>query len=108
MASTPHERLRGALTGVSGILVTPFDSDDRVAPQRLAPVIDRAIDAGVHALVSNGNTGEFYALSTAEAEAMVHAGAALVDGRIPLVAGIGRSLVDAMALTRASCASTLR
>ena len=67
-------KLRKALTGISGILVTPFDRQDNVAPSRLKPIVDRAVDAGVHILVANGNTGEFYSLTTAEAEAMVHAG----------------------------------
>src|SRR3954447_26133819 len=95
-------KLRAALTGISGILVTPFDDQDKVAPSRLKPVVDRAIGAGVHILVANGNTGEFYGLTTAEAEAMVHAAAELVAGRVPLLAGVGRSINDACALARAS------
>ena len=66
-------KLRTALTGISGILVTPFDERTTPAPGRLTPIVDRAIDAGVHILVANGNTGEFYGLTTAEAERMVHA-----------------------------------
>jgi 4-hydroxy-tetrahydrodipicolinate synthase len=95
-------RLRTALTGISGILVTPFDESDRVAPARLRPIIDRAVNAGVHILVANGNTGEFYGLTTAEAERMVHAVAEQVAGRVPLLAGVGRSINDACALARAS------
>ena len=91
-------RLRKALTGISGILVTPFDEQDRVAPARLKPIVDGAINAGVHILVANGNTGEFYGLTTAETEAMVHAVAELIDGRAPLLAGVGRSINDACAL----------
>ena len=34
-------KLRQALTGISGILVTPFDDRDEVAPHRLAGIIDR-------------------------------------------------------------------
>ena len=45
------------------ILVTPFDASDRVEPKKLRPIIDRAIEAGVHILVANGNTGEFYGLT---------------------------------------------
>jgi 4-hydroxy-tetrahydrodipicolinate synthase len=98
-------KLRKALTGISGILVTPFDGHDKVAPSRLAPIVDRAIGAGVHILVSNGNTGEFYGLTTAEAETMVHATAEMVAGRVPLLAGVGRSIHDACALARASRAA---
>ena len=102
LANEPDEALRRALRGVSGILVTPFDADDRIAPSRLAPIVDRAVAAGVGVLVANGNTGEFYALTTAEAEAMVHAAAEQIAGRAPLVAGVGRGINDALALARAS------
>src|SRR3989442_12139976 len=60
--------LRMSLTGISGILVTPFDDRDRIAPARLRPIIDRALEAGVHILVANGNTGEFYGLTDVEAQ----------------------------------------
>ena len=98
-------KLRQALTGISGILVTPFDAQDRLAPKRLKPIVDRAVAAGVHILVANGNTGEFYGLTTAEAEAMVHAAAEQVAGRVPLLGGVGRSIGDAVALARASRAA---
>lgn len=97
--------LRRALDGISGILVTPFDALDRPAPARLAPIVDRAVAAGVHVLVANGNTGEFYGLTTAEAEAMVHGAAERIAGRVPLLAGVGRSVGDARTLARASRAA---
>ena len=40
-------KLRKALTGISGILVTPFDTHDRVAPGQLKPIIDRAVEAAL-------------------------------------------------------------
>lgn len=97
--------LRKALSGISGILVTPFDGSGTIAPKRLAPIVDRAVRAGVHILVANGNTSEFYALSTDEAEAMVQAAAEHIAGRVPLVGGVGRSIVDACRLARASRAA---
>jgi 4-hydroxy-tetrahydrodipicolinate synthase len=93
---------RAKLTGISGILVTPFDQQDRLAPALMKPVIDRAIRAGVHILTANGNTGEFYGLTTAEAEQAVHAVAEMIGARVPLLAGVGRSISDALALTKAS------
>ncbi|TGN67475.1 dihydrodipicolinate synthase family protein [Paracoccus liaowanqingii] len=91
-----------ALTGISGILVTPYDAAGNVAPARLAPLLDRALAAGLHMPVVNGNTGEFYALTTDEACTMVTEVAALIDGRAPLLAGVGRGLRDAQRLARAS------
>jgi 4-hydroxy-tetrahydrodipicolinate synthase len=98
-------KLRKALTGISGILVTPFDNSDQVAPKRLKPIIARAVNAGVHILVANGNTGEFYGLTTKEAETMVHSVAEQIRGRVPLLGGVGRSIGDACALAKASRAA---
>jgi 4-hydroxy-tetrahydrodipicolinate synthase len=100
-----EKKLRDALGGISGILVTPFDKDDKLAPAKLKPVVDRALAAGVHALVANGNTGEFYGLTSTEAEAMVHAIAGQMDGRGVLIGGVGRSVHEACALARASRAA---
>lgn len=91
-----------ALTGISGILVTPYDDTGEIAPQKLAPIIDRAIQAGLHMPVVNGNTGEFYALTTDEACAMVQAVTDLVAGRAPVLAGVGRGIRDAVRLARVS------
>ncbi|MHA6298623.1 dihydrodipicolinate synthase family protein [Devosia sp. CAU 1758] len=91
-----------ALTGISGILVTPYDEQGDVAPGRLAPIVDRALGAGLHMPVVNGNTGEFYALTSEEASTMVRAVVELVDGRAPVLAGIGRGIRDACQLARIS------
>lgn len=94
--------LRTALTGISGILVTPFDADDAPQPDRLDPIIERAVAARVDILVVNGNTGEFYALQAAEAETMMRAVVEKVAGRVPVLNGVGRSVGEACALARAS------
>ena len=94
-----------ALTGISGILVTPYDDKGDVAPQKLVPIIDRALAAGLHMPVVNGNTGEFYALTTDEASTMAREVVGLVDGRAPVLAGIGRGIRDAQALAKVSAAA---
>lgn len=93
------------LTGISGILVTPFDKGDSIAADRLAPIVDRAVEAGIHALTINGNTSEFYGLRINEALTMVDAAAATINGRAPLIGGVGRSVNEACALARASVAA---
>lgn len=95
-------QLAEALTGISGILVAPFDASDNFDGSRLRPIIDRAASAGVHILVANGNTGEFYGLTLDEAERFVHASAETIARRVPLLAGIGRSIKDAERLARVS------
>lgn len=90
--------VRAALAGISGILVTPFDAADEIAPARLAPIVARCAAAGVDALTVNGNTSEFYGLSYAEAERMQAEVPAIVAGRARVVAGIGRSVKEAVRL----------
>jgi len=94
--------LRGVLSGISGILVTPYDDNGDLAPAKLNPIIDRALAAGVHFPVVNGNTGEFYALTTDEAITMAKSVAEMLDGRAPMLAGVGRGVRDACALAKAS------
>ncbi|MBE9636261.1 dihydrodipicolinate synthase family protein [Salipiger mangrovisoli] len=91
-----------ALAGISGILVTPYDEAGDIAPGRLTPILDRALGAGLHMPVVNGNTGEFYALTTDEAITMAREVCAMVDGRAPVLAGIGRGIRDACELAKAS------
>ena len=82
--------------------MTPYDAGGEIAPRKLAPIIDRALAAGVHIPVVNGNTGEYYALTNDEACTMVREVAQMVDGRAPLLAGVGRGIRDACALAKAS------
>jgi 4-hydroxy-tetrahydrodipicolinate synthase len=96
------DKLMAAIGGISGILVAPFTRDDTFDANPLLPIVDRAINAGVHVLVANGNTGEFYGLTQAEAESFVHGAGEMIGGRVPLVAGVGKSIKDAVALAKVS------
>lgn len=96
------QSLDAALTGISGILVTPYDAKGEIAPAKLGPIIDRALGAGMHIPVVNGNTGEFYALTTEEACTMAREVVGMVAGRAPVLAGVGRGVRDACALAKAS------
>ncbi|MBR0671345.1 dihydrodipicolinate synthase family protein [Neoroseomonas soli] len=90
--------LAEALSGISGILVTPFDAHDGIAPARLAPIVERCVAAGVDALTVNGNTSEFYGLTIFEAERMQAEVPALIAGRARIIAGVGRSVTEAVRL----------
>lgn len=98
---TSSDRI-AALKGVSGILVTPFDADDRINEKPLAPIIDRTVQAGIAALTINGNTSEFYALTFDEARRMQALVPPLVNRRSFVTAGVGRSVAEACALAKAA------
>jgi 4-hydroxy-tetrahydrodipicolinate synthase len=92
--------LGSALGGISGVHVTPYDSDGAVDGRLLARIVDRIASAGIHAVVTAGNTGEFYALSDDEVRAVHDAAIAANAGRALLIASVGRALVDAVGMAR--------
>ena len=92
--------LKKALKGISGILVTPYNNDDKVEPFKLRPIIERALKAGIHLPVVNGNTGEFYSLTIDESMIMTECVAEMLDNRSPMIAGIGKNITDACFLTK--------
>jgi 4-hydroxy-tetrahydrodipicolinate synthase len=96
------ERVRGALTGISGVHVTPYDHSGAVDTKLLKTVVAEMAAAGVHNIVSAGNTGEFFALTSDEVLRVHEAAIAAVAGRALVTAAVGRSLVEATATARAA------
>jgi 4-hydroxy-tetrahydrodipicolinate synthase len=94
------EQLRGALATVAAIPVTPFGPDGQVDWEAHGRVIRRMVDAGVRLITPNGNTGEFYALTAAEArraaESAVAAAGGNDEGRAEVLAGVGHDLPGAI------------
>jgi 4-hydroxy-tetrahydrodipicolinate synthase len=94
------QKVRAALAGISGVHVTPYTANGGVDRALLGRVIDRIAVAGIHNIVSAGNTGEYYALTPDEVRS-VHDGAIEANaGRSLLTAGVGRSLKEAIELGR--------
>ncbi len=74
-------------TGVA--MVTPFTSSGEVDYAALGNLIDYLLDGGINYLVSLGTTGETVTLNEEERKAVWAFTASHVNGRVPLVAGIG-------------------
>lgn len=87
-----------ALKGISGVHVTPYDSEGGIDKALLVRVIDRIAGAGIHNIVSAGNTGEFYALTTDEVQRVHDTALEANQGRAMFTAAVGRSLREAVAL----------
>lgn len=75
------------LHGVIGYPVTPF-RDGGVDTAVLTTVIDRLVEAGVHAIAPLGSTGELAYLDEHEFDTCVDASIAAVDGRLPVLVGV--------------------
>ena len=106
---TTNDTIRKALEGVSGIHVTAFDGNDQVDENLTGEVVANVARAGIHNIVTGGNTGEFYTLTLDEIQRLQRVAVAAVaevakaGGPRPIVtAGIGRSLADAIALGRSA------
>lgn len=74
-------------TGVA--MVTPFNADGSVDFEGLKRLINFQIEGGVEYLVSLGTTGEPATLTADEKKAIWEFTAETVNGRVPLIAGIG-------------------
>lgn len=75
------------LLGVYTPIVAPMDGDGNLDLGGYAKVIDFCLAGGVRGLVTNGTTGEYYALSTDERRQLVVQARDVAAGRAQLVAG---------------------
>ena len=75
-------------TGSMTALVTPFRAGE-VDRRALGALVDRQIDAGTHALVPCGSTGEAATLTHDEHVEVVREVVRVARGRVPVIAGTG-------------------
>jgi 4-hydroxy-tetrahydrodipicolinate synthase len=83
-------------------LVTPFDGNNRVDYTSLKRLVDFHVDQRSDGLVIAGTTGESATLSHSEHVELLGRAVEIVDGRLPIIAGIGsNSTAQTVALSRA-------
>ncbi len=98
------QTVRKALTGISGVPVTPYRQDGTVDVEKLDALIRRLAAAKVHNLMAAGNTGEFFTLTMDEVRTVHAATIKAADGVSLVSAAVGRSLTEAKALAGAAIA----
>lgn len=91
------DKVRRALRGISGVHVTAWKADGEADWALTGKIVRRIAEAGIHNIVSAGNTGEFYPMTTAEVEHSHATAAEAAAGKALVTAGIGRSLREAVA-----------
>jgi 4-hydroxy-tetrahydrodipicolinate synthase len=101
MSFTPAagQTLRQALATVVVVPVTPLHADGNPDWDAYAALTRRVIDGGITVITPNGNTGEFYALSQAEARQAIETAAAASkrqDPKAELLAGVGHDVATAV------------
>lgn len=75
--------------GLMPALVTPFDEDGEIDLQATEAIVERHIEAGVDGISALGSTGEFSHLTGPERRRFAEAVVGIIDGRVPLVVGVG-------------------
>ena len=102
MSFTPAvaETLRQVLATAVAVPVVPFHADGRPDWDAYAALTGRLIDGGITVITPNGNTGEFYALSHAEARQAIETAAEASRGRAELLAGVGHDIATAAEAAR--------
>jgi len=77
------------LQGSMVALVTPFDDAGQVDYAALERLVEFHIEAGTHAIVAVGTTGESATLTHKEHNDVIARVVKTVDGRVPVIAGTG-------------------
>ena len=77
------------LKGLGVALITPFTKEGSIDFDALAKLVDFQLSNGTNYLVVLGTTAETPTLSATERQQIVHFVAQQVQGRVPVVAGIG-------------------
>ncbi|RLK52459.1 5-dehydro-4-deoxyglucarate dehydratase [Microbacterium telephonicum] len=88
--------------GILFFPVTPFDASGRVDVDLLARHVSAGVGHAAGGVFPACGTGEFHALSTAEAAEVVRVAVAAVAGAVPVVAGAGGPLGHAIEVGRAA------
>lgn len=74
--------------GMMTALVTPFRSDGSLNLDEMPHIIEYQVDAGVAGIVVTAGSGEYVTLRSDERVEVVRQAAAILQGRVPLIAGV--------------------
>lgn len=94
------KNVKASLRGISGVHVTPYGADGEIDIALTTQIVSRIANAGIHNIVSAGNTGEFYSLTDDEVAQLHVAAIAGANGRAFVTASVGRSLREAIKTAR--------
>lgn len=81
--------MQASFSGVFPILATPFTDEGQIDVASQLQLVDHLLEQGVHGLGAFGNASEGYALLPEEKSALLDEIVRHVDGRVPVIVGIG-------------------
>ena len=82
------------MEGIFTPIITPHHDDGSIDHEGFAGVVDFLIDNGIACIITGGSTGEYYAQTTAERVEVMHLAKKAINGRIPLMVGVGATRTE--------------
>jgi 5-dehydro-4-deoxyglucarate dehydratase len=99
----PLEKIRASLKdGLLSFPITDMDASGNFNPDTYRERINWFVEQGVSAIFVAGGTGEFNALSKEEYTQIVSRAAETVNGSVPVIAGAGRTIPEAIEYAKIS------
>ena len=99
------EELRAKYGGVVAFPVTPFRDDLSLDIEGLRQNLTRLMNHPVCAVVAAGGTGEVYSLTQDEHAQVIETTVEVVNGKTPVIAGVGFNLMLAVEMAKRSAAA---
>jgi len=99
------EELRAKFSGVVAFPVTPFRDDLSLDIEGLRHNLTRLMEHPVCAVVAAGGTGEVYSLTPNEHAQVVETTVEIINGKAPVIAGVGFNRMLAVELANRSAAA---
>jgi 5-dehydro-4-deoxyglucarate dehydratase len=93
-------QLRDKLKGVVGFPITPFKADLSLDLAALESNVVEMIKHPFCSLVAAGGTGEIYSMTPSENVEVVRRAAAVVNGKMPVIGGVGYNTVIACQMAK--------
>lgn len=89
-------------TGILGFPTAPYNEMGNIDEQALAENIKFLMDSGLSSIFIACGSGEFHALNKAEYQTMIEVAVAITNQQIPVYAGVGGSIAEAVELVSLS------
>lgn len=86
-----------SLAGIMGFPVTPFDSQEQVDEKALQANVQFLVENGLDSVFVCAGSGEYQSMDMKEYGQIVSVGVATVAGRVPVFAGAGGNIREAVA-----------
>ncbi len=81
---------------------TAYNTDGEIDAALTAKIVERIARAGVHNIVTGGNTGEFYSMTVDEVIRLQAIAVKAANGKATVTAAAGRSVRDAIKVSKAA------